>query len=270
MDEPELQNRSFLAQEVQHFLRGWLRLSRGKQITITASFAVLLVFLPIYTFAFRAPADFPEGRIVTISEGALLSEISTDLKQKSVIRSEFIFKTLVTLSSGDRGALAGDYFFENKLSIWSISKTVSKGIYGLTPQRITVPEGITIYETADLFETDLFEKTFTEFDSVEFLALVKEKEGYLFPDTYFFLPNVEAEQIVREMEKNFENKVAEIEEEILAFGKPLKDIIIMASLLEEEARTTETRRVIAGILWNRLDIGMPLQVDAVFPRLSCP
>ncbi len=262
MDEQESQTPPFFRQEVRHFQRAWLDLGRSKQIWIAAPLVVLFVLLPLYIFLWRAPADFPEGRLVTIPEGALLSEISADLKNKSVIRSEFMFKVLVVLFPGNRGALAGDYFFEEKVSIWGISKTVSKGLYGLKPQRITIPEGITIYETAELFD-----KKFTEFDSVEFLGLVKEKEGYLFPDTYFFLPNVKAEQIVREMEQNFENKVAEIQEEILAFGKPLKDIIIMASLLEEEARTTETRRTIAGILWNRLDIGMPLQVDAVFPYI---
>ena len=69
-------------------------------------------------------------------------------------------------------------------------------------------------------------------------------------------------------EENFNVKIKSIDDAIRAFKKPLKDIVIMASILEAEARTTETRRIIAGILWKRLDIGMPLQVDAAFQYID--
>jgi len=69
------------------------------------------------------------------------------------------------------------------------------------------------------------------------------------------------------MRRNFYEQIKTIETEILSFEHPLEDIVKMASLIEREAANYEDRRRIAGVLWNRIDIGMPLQVDAVFAPL---
>jgi UPF0755 protein len=66
------------------------------------------------------------------------------------------------------------------------------------------------------------------------------------------------------MTETYQKRIQEIAPQIQAFGKPIRDVISMASIIEEEARTEESRRIIAGILWKRLSIGMPLQVDAAF------
>jgi UPF0755 protein len=86
----------------------------------------------------------------------------------------------------------------------------------------------------------------------------------LFPDTYYLLPNIEAKEVFTLMRDNFDKKIKELDLEIKKFNKPLVDIIKMASIVEEEGRTDFTRQMIAGILWRRLSIKMPLQVDAAF------
>ena len=83
-------------------------------------------------------------------------------------------------------------------------------------------------------------------------------EGYLFPDTYLFLPGAETEQIIGTMRDNFKKKAGDI----------AQDIVIMASLIEKEVPASDDRRIVSGILWKRLEIGMPLQVDAVFPYIT--
>ena len=70
------------------------------------------------------------------------------------------------------------------------------------------------------------------------------------------------------MEDTFTKRLESIKVIVLAFNRPLSDIIKMASILEGEARTTETRRTIAGILWRRISLGMPLQVDASFKYIN--
>ena len=67
--------------------------------------------------------------------------------------------------------------------------------------------------------------------------------------------------------RKFERRLAPLAKRIADFGKPLHDVLTMASLVEGEARTREARRHIAGILWHRVELGMPLQVDAVFPYI---
>ncbi len=228
--------------------------------TVAIIFVVILIF---YFTVFRAPDNFPVSRLIEIKKGMPLSKISMQLKKAGVIRSELLFESFVTTLSGDSGALSGDYFFPKPLSSWSVARKITKGDFGLIPVRITILEGSTIYDIARLFQ-----KKFPDFDSVEFLKIVESKEGYLFPDTYLFLPNVKADQVARQMEENFKQKIDSIKEQIVKFNKPLKDIITMASILEKEARTIKARRMISGILWNRIRIGMPLQVDAVFPYIN--
>jgi UPF0755 protein len=237
--------------------------NQNKRFFLVVIFIVFIIFSVFYFTTLRAPDDFPVGRKIKIEEGMTLSEISGLLKQSSVIRSEIAFEVFVTIISSDSGALHGDYFFNKRTNLFNIAKKITKGEYGLTPIQITIPEGSTIYDIARLFEDN-----FLDFDSVAFLESARDKEGYLFPDTYLFLPNVEVEQVINEMQDNFKIKINEIKNEIIAFNKPLEEIVIMASILEKEARTMESRKMISGILWKRIDIGMPLQVDAVFPYIN--
>jgi UPF0755 protein len=66
------------------------------------------------------------------------------------------------------------------------------------------------------------------------------------------------------MRDNFDAKLAPLVADVRASGRRLSDTVILASLVEKEARTSVNRRIVAGILLNRLRLGMPLQVDAVF------
>lgn len=122
----------------------------------------------------------------------------------------------------------------------------------LAPQiRITIPEGYAVKDIAERF------KNFRNFNGEKFLELSESKEGYLFPDTYFFTSKETPEEIIEKMENNFKVKAGDVQ----------KDILIMASIIEKEARKPEDRRIISGILWKRIKEGMPLQVDAVFDYL---
>jgi UPF0755 protein len=108
----------------------------------------------------------------------------------------------------------------------------------------------------------LLSPKFRNFSADDFMKYSPEKEGYLFPDTYFFMPDIKTDGVVDILQKNFEDKIKTVEPAIVAFGKSEKEVITMASILEEEARTIEDWRIISGILWKRIEIGMPLQVDS--------
>lgn len=206
-----------------------------------------------------APGDFPEGLLYEIPRGASLSGVARDLSARHIIRSEFFFKGFVTVFGLGRGAVAGDYEFEAEENALVIAYCIALGSFDLSRIRVTVPEGTSSAQIAKLFDS-----RFYRFDAGAFLTLGKKYEGYLFPDTYYFLPNATAGEVVETMTANYKSKVVDIADSIRAFGKPIRDVIIMASILEEEARTTESRRTIAGILWKRLAERMPLQVDSTF------
>lgn len=207
----------------------------------------------------ESPKTFPVKTIVPVIGNAGLNGIANSLYVQHVISSPFVFRGIVIIMHGERSVMAGDYFFEKPANVFEVASRLSAGIFGLTPVKITFPEGSTSRQMSVLLENQLF-----DFNANEFLEMTKTMEGYLFPDTYQFSPNAKVPEVVDIFKKNFDQKVASIDTSIKSFKKPLKDIVIMASILEAEARTTETRKVISGILWKRLEIGMPLQVDAPF------
>ena len=98
-------------------------------------------------------------------------------------------------------------------------------------------------------------------DEVQAGGRILTLEGFLFPDTYFFPKNISAEEAVKIILQNFNKKTDSVFRKTAA-DKEVYDILIMASILEKEARTAEDKKIIADILWRRLKEGRPLQVDA--------
>lgn len=216
----------------------------------------VLVFLGFSAFA--APLkDFPQESFFRIEDGLNLSEIAEKLKQNGIIKSDFLFKVVAKTTGNESGIKSGDYWLEEPISLFKIFKRLIDADFGITPIKITVPEGAALKDIAEIFSS------FENFDKTEFLNLTQNTasgtlEGYLFPDTYFFIPNADSEKIIKTMKENFNKKVIDANPEA----------IIMASLIEKEASNYEDRRVISGILWKRIEAEMPLQVDAVFPYIK--
>ena len=230
-----------------------------RRVAVVMIGGIMIIMGIFVSSIISAPGSFPVGRIVTIPEGASLSEISTLFEEKELVASALAFELVVRASDNDTGVLAGDYFFEEPLYVFDVSQKVLMGEFGIEPIKITIPEGSTIVEIAALFA-----EKFPKFDASSFLELTDGQEGYLFPDTYHFLQNVEEEQVIQEMQENFITRVRSIEDMIEASPRSFEDIITMASIIEKEAWKEHDRNLISGVLWNRIDIGMPLQVDAAF------
>jgi len=248
--------RNFINKFTSHFVG-----KKSARIAVIALFVFALISLT-WTFSFGPPADFPGGKIFTVSSGQTLEEISSELRGLGYIRSTFIFKESVRIGLGrERGAIAGDYFFEKPLNAFVIAKRIVTGEANLTSIRVTIPEGLNKFETAEILD-----KRLPNFVVEDFLKMAPE--GQLFPDTYFFASNNDAEFVVGVMVKNFDEQIKNLEKQLNLFGKTLDDVIKMASIVETEARETETRKIIAGILWKRLEMNMPLQVDVSFKYIN--
>jgi UPF0755 protein len=233
------------------------------KLTIISAVIFTLVFCSIIAVNLSSPASFPTGAYYSVNKGVGLNALADDLKTKNIIKNPFWFKTFSVLFGGTKGIIAGDYFLNNKQNTILIAYKFSRGDFRLTPIKVTIPEGLNIFEIAKIIS-----EKFPQIPEETFRELAKVNEGYLFPDTYFFLPNVLAQDILLEMNRNFNLRIKTLDIEINNFGKPLSDIIKMASIIEKEARTMEARQIIAGILWKRISIGMPLQVDVSFKYIN--
>jgi UPF0755 protein len=159
----------------------------------------------------------------------------------------------------DKTINKGEYYFEKPVSVVGVALRISGRDFGIDRKKITFPEGFTNKQIAMRLDKEL-----SDFDSNLFLELAKDSEGYLFPDTYNFFPWSTPEVVLTTLKKTFEQKTESLNEEISKSKRSLKEIIIMASLIEKEARGEEDRFIISGILWKRIEKGIPLQVDAPF------
>lgn len=223
----------------------------------------LLVVTMAYGFVFAAPIEFPTSKIIVIERGSTLKEISTSLKQDHVIRSPFVFRLFISLLAGESSLRAGAYQFNQTASLIGVIQGLLGTEHVIIPVRITFPEGVTVKEMGTILQNAI-----PGFDSETFIALATPEEGFLFPDTYLIAPGSTPKDVVDLLSETFDERVQELAPELQRSGHSLRDAVIMASLLEKEARSTEVRRMIAGILWNRLTIDMPLQVDAVFGYIA--
>ncbi len=210
-----------------------------------------------YSLFLRAPADFSPGIIFRIEEGMSLRSVSLELKREHIIQSRLAFEAFVIIHGGEKHVIPADYLFEAKASVWEVARRISKGERHLAPVKVTIPEGFNLSDIADVFVAKL-----TNFNKEKFLLEAKDKEGYLFPDTYFFFTTDTEIEALSSMSENFKKKISMLEGEINQSGKSQRDIIIMASVIERESKGSVDRDIISGILWKRLGMNMPLQADA--------
>ncbi len=212
------------------------------------------------------------------------------LKQEGIIRSTHLVLAYLFITGDIQSIQAGRYFFEKPAG----SLVIIKQITNSTPRKIItirVPEGSTLrgiaaeYENQNLFTGDELWK-FTGMPALDYrnkqeelpdfadlkkqfpflrdLPLHATLEGFLLPDTYEVFDDVAPGEVVYKMIQNFEIKMKEekIFEEIQKRGLSLYEVITLASLLEREAILYDDKRIIAGIIENRLHRDMPLQIDA--------
>lgn len=230
----------------------------SRKLILVSSFFVVF-FLIVVSIVSLPPLKFQKNTILSVSPGSTLVEITANAKKLHIVQSRIFLQSMVISLGGERGVQAGDYFFSRPPNVFTVAKMLATGNFNVDQVRITIPEGYSRNEISQASE-----KLLINFESVDFLTLTQYKEGYLFPDTYFVFPSITTEAYVKLLEENFDAKINQFRDDIFESGRSEKDIIIMASIIEKEAHGDEDRSVISGILWNRINIGMPLQVDATF------
>lgn len=233
-----------------------------KEKTKLQMFLVSVIFIVSITgvwFFIFPPANFPINEFIRVSKGDTVSDVASKLKEEHMIKSPTAFKLFVKILGGDTRLMAGTYFFKEKSSVIKVAMQLTNRFLGYTPYRITILEGMSNDQIAKILSENL-----PSFSAEKFLAQAEKFEGKLFPDTYFFSPMDTESDIIFELNNNFKDQINKINNEIKNSGRRLDDIIIMASIIEREASKAEDRRLVSGILWKRLAIEMPLQVDAVF------
>ena len=214
----------------------------------------------IFVVLFSAPIGYPTGAYVRVDDGAPLRVVAKVFEERGVVGNARMFEAVTRVLGNDRNIQAGYYFFSREENMIWVAMRLLAGDFETSAIRITIPEGTSINGISKILLQKL-----PEFNNREFMS--RAQEGYLFPDTYFFRPGESTDAILSVFDNTFHSKISKIQKQITASGRTLDELLTMASILEKEASKTKDRQQIAGVLWQRIKIGMPLQVDAVFPYI---
>lgn len=226
--------------------------------------AIALILFLIWAFIWwksvSAPISLNEETVdFLVVKGKSASQIGQSLYEKGLIKNPLAFKFYVQMMGKSDQIQAGEFRLSPSYSLEKIVDTLRGSPLELW---VTVPEGLRREEIVERFIDNLDKQGQDAIDfREEFLEESSSVEGYLFPDTYLFPREVKASGVISVMKNTFEKKITDIGSKFpYSFG--LKDIVILASLIEREAITDVERPVVAGILYNRLENNWPLQVDA--------
>jgi len=191
-------------------------------------------------------SDSDETVIFLVKKGEGAKEISIHLKEQGLIRYASFFKIYALVQCQAEKLQAGEYELSPGMVVPEIVNKLASG--NRIKKMITIIEGWTVKDIANYLEAEEIDPSL---------------EGYLFPDTYEIFPEDEIEEVIEIMLANFDKKLtSELREEISSQRKTIREIVIMASLIEKEVRTLEDKKIVSGILWKRLEWNIPLQVDA--------
>jgi UPF0755 protein len=243
----------------------------GRRLVLVALLLLGAVYV-MYQLAGAVLDGEEEPVAVVVEKGDTLSSVADKLEEAGVIGSSTLFRLEARLQDEETEIKAGEYRFVPGEDSQEILTTLSSGD-SVSAFTITIPEGLTLEQTAQVVEEEggipaaEFEEAAGRTDyGYDFLddPAIRTTEGFLFPKKYEFEKDTDAGQIVDRLLKQYL-----VEKDGLDFAGAEKrlnlteyELVTVASLIEEESANAEERPLIAGVIYNRIRAGMPLQVDA--------
>jgi UPF0755 protein len=238
------------------------RASPGRLVTkLIISLVLLLVvavasYLTVANLA-TAPDNFPVNTPIEIPPGTGVRAITEILHEAGVVRSDTFLYLVIILRHDPTTLKASTYVFENPQDVYTVARTLMTGDFGADLLSFTHLEGESVADVATRAAAVL-----SDFSASEFIAIATPHEGKLFPDTYRIPKDFSEQALYEKMRATYEAKLAPLRPQIEASGLTEYEVITLASIIEREANSPDSMKRVAGILRNRLDEGMYLQVDA--------
>lgn len=213
----------------------------------------------MYDLGIITPPVYATPKTIIIEQGMTAESTGRLLEREGIVRNTGDFLLYLKLTGNDRAIKPGLYVFREPLSVPRLVGMIAGDVGEL---EVTLVEGWTNEEMGRALQRAGI------FSREGFVRAATGKEGYLFPDTYRLFFNATPESFVDRLEKRFQEKTSSLLPDILQSKKMLSDVVIMASLIEKESSGDADRAIISGILWKRLEKGIPLQVDATLSYLT--
>jgi len=225
-----------------------------KRIKIAVLLTILTLLVGYFIYAEGSlPVDKNNKgtSVFVVNKGEGLNSIIKKLANEDLIRNKVVFYTVALQMGIEKKIQAGDFRLNKRMTAKEIADALTHG---------TVDEWITIVE--GLRKEEIAQKLTPQFSFSEISFIEQAKEGQLFPDTYLIPKTASLDAIITIMELNFKKKMAETRKERLYEKRSDREILILASLVEREAKFADDRQLVASIILKRAQNDWPLQIDA--------
>ncbi|MEN0050082.1 MAG: endolytic transglycosylase MltG [Bacteroidota bacterium] len=209
---------------------------------------------------------------IVIERGSSPNKIVEILENENIIQSDLALKLYFRFLNRNPQLQAGDYLFPSPISPMEAINVLKKG--KKRTENFTVPEGWTRFDIAERITKQFpSEPPLSKADILEMMedthliqdidATATNLEGYLYPSTYQFEEGTSAEQVIKKMVQQFK-AIWQPEWDALAqkMGRSKREIVTIASLIENESKIDAERPIVASVIYNRLEQGIPLGIDA--------
>ena len=228
--------------------------------------AVAAVAWLMIVFPSQRASLLPNELNYTLSPQANIDQVAQDLFEEGVVEHPRVFAAYVKMLGGDKRLRVGNIYLRTDLTMHQVVRHIAKG-FGVGRVRVTIPEGFNRFDIAKRLAK------YRVCGEQEFLEAVSSPkvlsdesmphpslEGYLFPDTYVFLEDTSASQVVRTLVQNWRKRVLPLLDKHAKGMSGLQreltfdihDVLILASVVEKEAAKAHERPIIAGVFLNRL------------------
>jgi UPF0755 protein len=215
---------------------------------------VAIFCVKIYWDSLSGPMDAnnKEQVVFQVKDGESVSEVASELESQGLIKSALAFRQIYSTKFRGTNIQAGQFNLSKAMGVEEMIKAMS---HGADDKKVIILEGLRDVEMAIKLHQEL------GIDEDQFIAV--SKQGYMFPDTYSFSTKSTPDSIALVMKNNFDRKYDQaLQAKVRARGLSVDQGIILASIVEREARSQEVRTKVAGILLKRWKIGMALNADA--------
>lgn len=240
---------------------------------------LLIIIMPYYLFI-KGPKNSKDIVKIKISSGVAVYNVGKKLKKEGVIKSYLAYKLYVKLNNIN-SYKAGVYKLDKSDNLFKIVNSLNGDKHRESDINITFKEGKTIRRVAqqiakntNITEDEFYKKIADESyidsliskywfltDDIKNKDIYYSLEGYLYPDTYTFDSEVKIEEIIKTMLDNTDKVFSSYKDNITASKYSIHQLVTLASIVEQEGRTAEDRKEIAGVFYNRLNKNISLGSD---------
>lgn len=205
---------------------------------------------------------------IIVAQGSTFHDIASQLAATGIVGNETAFRVYAKMTNADTTAHAGEFRFAAHLTPAQVLAQLESG-GAQVAKWITIPEGFTAKQIAQRLQDEgfgnarMYEQAFLQDSVAVDGAHTKNLEGFLFPSTYL-IPNGASPKNVEDiLTSQFRKELPrDALQKARAHGLTVPQVVTLASLIEREAKADDERPLMAGVYYNRLERGMPLEVDA--------